>query len=42
MSHEKNREEAVRWLTTGQDDLDTARILKKNEKHAHACFHASF
>ena len=40
MSHKKNREEAVRWLTTAQDDLDTARILKKSKKHAHACFHA--
>jgi hypothetical protein len=40
MSHKKNQEEAIRWLTTGQDDLDTAAILKKNKKHAHACFHA--
>jgi HEPN domain-containing protein len=40
MSHKKNQEEAARWLTTGQDDLDTARILKKNGKYAHACFHA--
>ena len=40
MSHKKNREEAVRWLTTGQDDLETAVILKENKKHAHACFHA--
>jgi HEPN domain-containing protein len=40
MSHKKNKEEALRWLTTGQDDLDTAVILKKNKKHAHACFHA--
>lgn len=40
MSHKKNRDEAVRWLTTGQDDLDTAKILKQNKKHAHACFHA--
>jgi len=40
MSHKKNREEANRWFTTGQDDLDTAVILRKNKKHAHACFHA--
>jgi HEPN domain-containing protein len=40
MSHKKNKEEALRWLSTGQDDLDTARILKQNQKHAHACFHA--
>jgi HEPN domain-containing protein len=40
MSHKKNREEAARWVTTGRDDLDTAIILKKNKKHAHACFHA--
>ena len=40
MSHKKNREEANRWFITGQDDLDTAVILRKNKKHAHACFHA--
>ena len=40
MSHKKNQEEASRWLVTGKDDLDTAVILKQNQKHAHACFHA--
>lgn len=40
MSLKKNKEEAVRWLTTGQDDLESAVILQKNSKHAHACFHA--
>lgn len=40
MSTEKNRQEAVRWLTTSGDDLDTAKILKENKKYAHACFHA--
>jgi HEPN domain-containing protein len=40
MSHKKSREEALRWLTTGQDDLDSAIILRQNNKHAHACFHA--
>lgn len=40
MSSEKNRLEASRWLHTAMDDLDTAIILKKNKKFAHACFHA--
>jgi HEPN domain-containing protein len=40
MSTEKNLKEAARWLTTAGDDLDTARILQKNGKYAHACFHA--
>jgi HEPN domain-containing protein len=40
MSHEKNREEANRWLLTAKDDLDTAIILKEKKKNAHACFHA--
>jgi HEPN domain-containing protein/phosphoserine phosphatase len=40
MSHKKNQEEANRWFVTGKDDLDTAVILKQNQKHAHACFHA--
>ncbi|MGD2092611.1 MAG: HEPN domain-containing protein [Candidatus Aminicenantes bacterium] len=40
MSHKKNQEEASRWFDTGKDDLDTAVILKQNQRHAHACFHA--
>ena len=40
MSTEKNRKEAERWLSTAHDDLDTAKNLKDNKKHAHACFHA--
>ena len=40
MSIEKNRREAFRWLTTAQDDLDSAVILRKNGKFAHSCFHA--
>lgn len=40
MSTEKNRREAFRWLTTAQDDLDSAVILRKNVKFAHSCFHA--
>jgi HEPN domain-containing protein len=39
MSTEKNIQEAVRWLKTAEDDLDSAKILKKNCKYAHACFH---
>jgi phosphoserine phosphatase len=35
MSHKKNQEEANRWFVTGKDDLDTAVILKQNQKHAH-------
>ena len=40
MSVDKNRVEANRWLRTATDDLDTAVILKRNEKFAHSCFHA--
>jgi HEPN domain-containing protein len=40
MSRKKNREEALRWLDTGKGDLEAAEILKKNQKHAHACFNA--
>lgn len=39
MSLEKNRYEATRWLKTAQGDLDSATILVKNDKYAHACFH---
>ena len=39
MSTEKNTIEAFRWLTTAKDDLDSARILRKNSKFAHSCFH---
>ena len=39
MSLEKNRYEAIRWLKTAQGDLDSANILTKNGKYAHACFH---
>jgi HEPN domain-containing protein len=39
MSLEKNRYEAIRWLKTAQGDLDSADILIKNGKYAHACFH---
>jgi HEPN domain-containing protein len=40
MSTEKNIREAKRWLTTAEDDNDSAVILKKNNKFAHSCFHA--
>ena len=40
MSTEKNMREAIRWLTTADDDLDSAVILKINGKYAHSCFHA--
>jgi HEPN domain-containing protein len=40
MSTDKNIEEARRWLATAEDDLDSARILKKEGKFAHSCFHA--
>lgn len=40
MSTEKNVYEALRWLKTGEDDLEAATIMKKNNKFSHACFHA--
>jgi len=40
MSSEKNRVEALRWLETAKDDLDSALILKDKGKFAHSCFHA--
>jgi len=40
MSNEKSRREAARWIRIAEDDLDSARILEKNKKFTHACFHA--
>jgi HEPN domain-containing protein len=40
MSIEKCKFEADRWLITAKDDLDSAVILKQNNKFAHACFHS--
>jgi HEPN domain-containing protein len=40
MSIEKNVYEALRWLRTGEDDLDAASVLRENKKFPHACFHA--
>ena len=40
MSIEKNVAEALRWLRTGEDDLDAAIVLKKNGKYPQSCFYA--
>ncbi len=40
MSTEKLFYEAKRWFTTAEDDMDTAKILKKSAKYAHSCFHS--
>ena len=40
MSVEKNTKEAIRWLRTAEDDLESSVILRKSGKFAHACFHA--
>ena len=40
MRTEKNIREAIRWFRTAEDDLDSARILRDNRKHAHSCFHS--
>ena len=40
MSIEKNVSEALRWLKTGEDDLDAAVVLRENEKFPQACFYA--
>jgi HEPN domain-containing protein len=40
MSIEKNVSEALRWLKTGEDDLDAAVVLRKNGKFPQACFYA--
>lgn len=32
MSTEKNIREAKRWLTTAEDDYDSAVILKENDR----------
>jgi HEPN domain-containing protein len=40
MSTEKNTSEALRWLKTGEDDLDAAAVLRKNRKFPQACFYA--
>ena len=40
MSVEKNRKEAQRWFKTAKGDLETAVVLMKNHRYAHACFHA--
>ena len=40
MSIERNIAEALRWLRTGEDDLDAAIVLKRNGKYPQACFYA--
>ncbi len=40
MSAEKNRTEALRWLKTASEDLETSEILLRSGRFAHACFHA--
>ena len=40
MGTEKSREEARRWFQTAESDLETARVLHRNQRYAHACFHA--
>lgn len=38
MSEEKNSSEAKRWLSTAEDDLDAATVLRDHEKHSQCCF----
>jgi HEPN domain-containing protein len=40
MSVEKNREQAMRWFITAQDDLQSSEILHANLKFAQSCFYA--
>jgi HEPN domain-containing protein len=38
MSVDKQRDEARRWLTTAEEDLEAARILLAGGAFSHACF----
>lgn len=38
MSTTENRANGLRWISTARDDIEAARILTENGKHAHACF----
>lgn len=38
MSRDEERHEALRWLETGREDLDVARLLLEQGKYSHACF----
>ncbi len=40
MAIEKLLDEGIRWLKTAHEDFETAQILMKNKKFAHACFHS--
>jgi len=38
MSQSAAKHAAERWLTTAREDLESALVLKKAARHAHACF----
>ncbi|MCS7232618.1 MAG: HEPN domain-containing protein [Synergistetes bacterium] len=38
MSEEKAKKEALRWIKTAESDLEAASLLRREGKHAHACF----
>lgn len=38
MSEEKAKKEALRWIKTAESDFEAASLLKREGKHAHACF----
>lgn len=38
MSEEKAKKEALRWIKTAEGDFEAASLLKREGKHAHACF----
>lgn len=38
MSLDKQRQEAMRWLKTAEEDLGAARGLRSLNKYSHACF----
>ena len=40
MGTEKSAVEARRWFQTAESDLETSRVLHRNGRYAHACFHA--
>lgn len=40
MGIEKSISEGRRWIQTALGDLESAEILLKNNRYAHACFHA--
>ncbi|NCD34898.1 MAG: HEPN domain-containing protein [Spartobacteria bacterium] len=38
MSQKQQHHEAVRWLTTAQEDLKAAQLLKDQKMYSHSCF----